>query len=816
MAMPRTESSLPFPPLNKIPLHKLPWSGRDGERYGDYDSATGEYVITRPDTPSPWYNYLTNGTFTGYISNTGGGTCFFDDAQHRRVLPTNLHNRPIDQPGRWIYIKDSVTGRHWSASWAPVYTPVSQYKYRCRVAAGYTTIESEYQGIATRTTYFVAPGAPCEIWSLEVKNVSSRARALDVFPYAEFILWSQPRDMNLDAAFKCTDIVSDGGVVIHRSLYDFTADNYGWAPQYAFFGSSLRPRSFDVAVDAFVGLYRGYAAPLAVRNGRCSNYVNRGGEPCAALHFSLKLRPGQTQRINFALGYADGESRCASLARRCTQDTWVDRQFATLKSRWRAYLNLFRARTGDPVLDVPFNYFAPVQSAMTFLLSRSLSPYQLSGSRGLGFRDSIQDTLGAMPREGRKAGELIATLLTTVRPAGDSCHTFYPAEKRGQGEGCWDDHLWPALAVGQYVRESGDTKFLQRTLPYWESSEKGSVLEHIERSFQFTEKHLGRHGLPLLGHADWNDCLNAFSGAESVFTAGLYCYAAREIEELYSFLGERRRAARMAQRFKTMAERINRTCWDGEWYVRLLLKDGAKVGSRKNEFGKIFIESNVWAVMSGVARGERAVRAMDSVRKHLGTPYGFRLCHPTFPYYDKSIGSISVFSPGLKENGSIFCHTNPWVTCAEAAIGRGKLAYDSFARLSPFTKNKIQSIHGGEPYVINQMIAMPPNKEAGRARNPWLTGSASWFYLAMSEAILGVRADYGGLRVDPCVPGWRRFEIRRVFRGVTYAITVHNPRGIEKGVSFIEVGGARSAGNVIPPPRKGVRTVKVGVHMGKA
>jgi len=813
MSKVRRPPKLPFAPLNDLQHCALPGVDVKVTQYGDYDRQTGEYLIHRPDTPQPWYNYLTNGRFTGYVSNTGGGTCFCDDAQNRRILRTHIHNRPVDQPGRWIYIRDRKSGRYWSATWAPTHNDLKQYKYQCRVGAGYTTISSVYNGIATTVTYFVPPQADCEIWRFEIMNRSKTDRLLDVFPYCEFMLWSQERDENLDAGFKCTDITCDDSVIIHRSMYDFPGTGGGWRRQYACFGSSATPRTFDVLMDAFVGPHNGYAAPAAVVNGKCSNYVNRSGQPCAAMQLPVRLPPGKTRRFNFVLGYAARQRAAKALAHKCAKDKWVLNQFARLRAAWQRHLAKFQAATGQAAFDVPFNYFAPVQSATTLLLSRSISPYQLSGSRGLGFRDSNQDTLGAVAHQPQKVRELITLLLGVVRPAGDACHKFYPAQGTGMEQGYWDDHLWCALAVGRYVRETGDLEFLGKVLPYWQSRRRGTVLEHLERAARFAERRSGKNGLPLLGEADWNDCLNAYPGAESVFTACLYCHAVREMGAMYEALGDGRNARRMELKHRAMARRINRRCWDGRWYTRLILADGSTVGSSKNRYGKIFIESNVWAVTSGVARGQRARTALDSARKYLGTPYGFRLCVPPYPDYDPTVGSISVFPPGMKENGSIFCHTNPWLVCAEAAIGRGRLAYDAFVRLSPYTKNRIQSYHCGEPYVVSQMITMPPNKQAGRARNAWLTGTASWFYVCMAEAILGVKPDYPGLRIDPCVPGWKSFGIQREFRGTKYDIRVNNPQGIERGVRSVTINGKKIRGNLIPimPPR---RSVKVEVLMG--
>ncbi|MFH0940006.1 MAG: glycosyl transferase [Planctomycetota bacterium] len=783
------------------------------KRYGHFDVANREYVITRPDTPSPWHNYLTNGHFTSYVSNTGGGLCFCDDAQHRRILRTLLHSRPVDQPGRYLYLRDAVTKEIWSATWAPVYTDLKKFQYECRVGAGYNRIRSECHGIETIVTYFVAPDVNAEIWRVSVRNLTSRPRVIDLFSYAEFLLWSQPRDEDLDAAYKCTNVVKEGNCIIHQSLYDFTGDCYGWKPQYAYFSSSAAPKTFDVLMDSFIGVYRGYDRPLAVERGRCANWLNRGGHPCAAMHFPLRLKPEQTQNFAFSVGYVYNRKELHPQAQRSANVKFVDAQFKKLKTHWKTYLDQFTAHTGDEMLDTPFNTFAMVQSRTTFLLSRSISPYQLMGSRGLGFRDSNQDILGAIshapPQESR---EMLASLLSVIYESGEACHTFFPAKKEGSGWHCFDDHLWPALTVNSYVKETGDLAFLKRVIPYWKSKREGTVLERLERTLQFTDRHLGKHGLPLLGFADWNDCLNAADGCESVFTASLYCAAAKAVAELYRADGDERNAQRCFKRAQTMADRINKFCWDGQWYSRLILNDGRRVGAKNSPYGKIYIESNVWAALSDAAPEQRARQALDSVRKHLGTPFGFRLLTPPFMKYAPEIGSIGVFAPGLKENGSIFCHTNPWLIAAECELGRGDKAFDALSRISPAAKDKIQWIHGSEPYVISQMIALPPNREVGRARNPWLTGGAAWFYLAMSQYILGIKPDFDGLRIDPCVPGWKQFKVSRVFRGTRYNITVHNPKRVFKGVAGLSVGDKELIGNLIPTADRGA-TVQVDVEM---
>lgn len=806
----------PAEPLNDVPLHERPGLKQPPKRYGHFDPPAREYVITRPDTPQPWHNYITNGQFTGYVSHTGGGTCFAGDPRERRILRAHLHGRPVDQPGRWIYIRDRATGKFHSATWAPVHTPLSRFTYEARVGVGYTGIAARHNGILSRVTYFVPPDANAEVWWFVISNVGRQTRRLDVFPYAEFFCWSLERDNNLDSAFKCTDVAAFDRMILHRSYYDWGKARGGWQRQFAYFASSAKPASFDTNIEAFVGVHNGYDRPLAVVEGRCSNYENRGGEPVAAMQIPMTLRPGQSRTVMFAVGYATTEPAARRDARRVTQVAFVKRQFKKMRRNWEDYLDRFQAETGEPAFDVPFNTWAPYQSATTFLLSRSISPYQLNGARGLGFRDSNQDTLGSMPHQPHAASrELIAKLLSVQRPSGEASHDFRPGPGLGVGSGCWDDHLWPALSVEWYVKESGDLAFLDRALPYQGGRKEGPVIRHLERALAFTDRHLGANGLPLLGRADWNDCINAYEGAESLFTAGLYCAACRSIESLHLARGDKRAARRCARRHAAMAERINRVGWDGRWYRRLIAKNGEPVGSRKNRYGKIFIESNVWAVLGGAAPPDRARVALDSVRRHLGTPFGHRLCWPPYPDYDPAVGTIGLFAPGYKENGSVFCHCNPWLVLAEAMLGRGERAFDVYRRISAWEKDRIQSVHCAEPYVVSQMIIMPPNLEAGRARNPWLTGTASWMAASMARGILGVRPDFNGLIVDPCVPRWKDFRIRRIFRGITFDIHVSNPGRAERGVREISVAGKTFEGGSIPLSAVGRRrTVRVEVRMG--
>lgn len=805
-----------FEPVNEVPLQPRPGVDPKIHRYGRYDPDSREYLIERPDTPQPWHNYITNGEFTGYVSQTGGGTCYYRDPVERRILRTHLHGRPVDQPGRWVYIRDRKTGAYHSATWAPVHTPLEDYSYRCRVGIGYSVLEAECNGIASSLTYFVPPDADAEIWLLELTNTGKSSRRLDIFPYAEFFYWSLARDNNLDAGFKCTDIQHHGRAIIHRSYYDWGPERGSWQRQFAVFASSEDPADVDTNIDAFVGIHRGYDRPLAVENGRCSNFVNRGGKPVAAMRLGVNLRAGQTKRLAFIVGYGKDDAACKRLAKRAADVDFADAQLTKLKKQWEGFLSACQAQTPDPTLDVPFNSFSPYQNAITFICSRAISPYQLTGNRGLGYRDSTQDTLGVMPyQDPAKTKALLKTLLGVQKTSGEASHNFFPGLGYGVGGGCWDDHLWPCLAAEWYVKETGDLGFLDEEVGFNDSDRKATVMEHLALALKFTHTNRGAHGLPLLGEADWNDCLNAPHGAESLFTAGLYCAALQSCRELYDVRGEKAKARRCAQRHSEQVDLVNNHAWDGKWYIRMLSRDGTPVGSRKNKQGKIWIESNVWLVIGGAAPEDRARTALDSLRKHLCTPYGYRICWPGYDGdYDPEIGNVTIFPPGYKENASNFQHTNPWLVVAETLLGRGKIAWDAFARISPYTKDSIQDVHCAEPYAVSSMVVMPPNLEAGRAKNPWLTGFASWLLAAMGRYILGVRPEFDGLRIDPCIPGWKEFSLQRRFRGVTYDIHIRNPKGLERGVTELLVDGERVEGNIIPLPKKKRGTVRVEATMG--
>ncbi len=774
-------------------------------KYGYFDEERREFVITRPDTPRPWYNYIRNARYCGLVSNTGGGASFHIDPKHKRVLRYRYDNIPHDRPGRYVYVRDDETKRYWSATWQPVRTALKDFRYECRVGLNYQVIRARCRSIESTLTYFVAPEDDVEIWLLELKNAGRKKRRVSTFSYAELALWGAIRDLvNLDAAPACTDIVYDDGVFVHRT-YNDTGTSLGtmdFVRNYCYVASSLPPAGFDGHRETFIGPYRSETNPLVVERGKSNDFFGRADYPLASFWHKHRLAPGKKLTLVYQIGLADSPDDFPALIEKYRNEETVRAALAELKSSWRERLERFQAETPSENFDAVFNTWNPYQSTMTFHLSRSISPYQMGISRGIGYRDTSQDALApccALPDE---VAEKLVALMRNQFPDGTVYHQFFPLTGEGGDTGFWDNHLWFPLTVARYCKEAGNLAYLDHEVEFVGGEEKGSVFEHIRRAIEAGWRLRGPHGLSLVGKADWNDCLNpADERTESVFTSCLFVAAAREAALLARAAGKEEEARTFESQADEVTRLVNEVAWDGAWYRRMIFPDGTALGSASQELraGYIFLEPQVWAVLSGVAPRERALRAMDSVKEHLATEYGVAILRDPFTEYDPAVGSVGVVTPGLKENGGAFMHVNSWVVLAEAALGRGARAFEYFSAMSPFTKNEIADIHESDPYVYNQYAAVAPFWKPGRARGPWLTGTASWSYVALGDWILGVRAELKGLRIDPCVPpGWKRFRISRAFRGAKYEIEVENPGGVEKGVRRVELDGEEIKGNLLP------------------
>ena len=766
-------------------------------RYGRFDDERREYVVTRPDTPLPWINYLGVDEYCGLISNTAGGYSFCRDPRERRILRYRYNSVPADRPGRYLYLRDHARGEYWSASWQPVQKPVRPGAYECRHGLSYTGIRTRHRGIATETTYFVPLDERVEVWRLRVKNAGRGTRRLGVFSYAEFCLWDAVNDMT-DFQYN----LNIGQTTFRANTVYHVTNYHAHQPCYAWFWCSRKAASWDGLRQAFIGPYRSEANPLALERGTCSNTPAAGWAPCASLHVELELAPGAEEELVFVLGYGEPWGEDEPLRKNYRRPGAAQKELARLASYWDDCLCRFSAQTPDAAVNSMVNVWNPYQCRTTFNWSRSASYFESGIGRGMGFRDSNQDILGFVHQIPALARSRLRDIAATQFPDGRAHHQYSPLTRKGAGEGFGDDHLWLVIAADAYLRETGDFAVLEEPVPYNDGS-AGSLYEHLRRAVSWSAASTGWHDLPKIGTADWNDCLNLAGPngtAASVMVAEMYVHAADLLARIASRTGREAHAEELRRAAQDMRARVNESCWDGSWYLRAFTDAGLPVGSSASDEGRIWLESQVWAVLSGTAGPERARRCMDSVAELLATEKGIVLFAPGYSRYHPELGYVSVFPRGLKENAAIFCHTNPWAMIAECMLGRGDQAFRYYKAILPSASNETADERGTEPYVYAQMIAGPEHRDFGQAKNSWLTGTASWNFVAISQHILGVRPEMDGLRIDPCIPhGWKTFSVTRVFRGDTLQITISNPRGLCRGVRRLRVDGARVEGNLVRP-----------------
>jgi cellobiose phosphorylase len=808
-------------------------------KYGYFDDQNREYVITQPDTPLPWINYLGCQAYFGIISNTAGGYSFYRDARLRRISRYRYNNAPFDLGGRYIYLRDDTSGEFWSPSWQPTRQKLENYS--CRHGMGYTTIGSQYAGIEASTRYFVPLDENLEIWQLTVTNHRQQAAELSIFSVIEFCLWdAQDDSTNFQRNFSIGEVEVEDGVIYHKTEYRERRDHF------SFFACSEKIAGFDTQRDVFLGPYRGWDNPSVVELGRSSNSVAHGWAPVGSHQVKLFLQPGESQQTVFLLGYQENprdqkfdppdsqilnKKRAKCVVSRYLVPARADAAFEKLRLYWDELLGLCQVDTPDVHTNRMVNIWNAYQCMATFNMSRSASFYESGIGRGLGFRDSNQDLLGFVHMVPERARERILDLAATQLPTGGAYHQFQPLTKRGNndiGSGFNDDPHWLIIGVGAYLKETGDWSILDEPVPY--DNVPGSetpLYEHLQRSFRYTLDRLGPHGLPLIGRADWNDCLNlnCFSDspgqsfqtttnkdgmvAESVFIAGLFVLAGCELAEITKHRGLEAEACAFLAEVTRMKATIRKHGWDGEWFLRAYDDFGRKVGSKENAEGKIFIETQGFCTLAGIGLEDgRALQALKSTRKLLATKHGIVLQQPAYSKYYLELGEISSYPPGYKENAGIFCHNNPWVIIGETRVGNGDAAHDYYTRINPSAREEISDVHRCEPYVYAQMIAGRDASTHGEAKNSWLTGTAAWNYYAITQWILGIRTGYDGLVIAPVIPeSWRGFQATRKFRGVTYHIAVERAGG--GNLVSLEVDGALIPGNVVPLPPEGTKSVAV-------
>jgi cellobiose phosphorylase len=816
-------------------------------RYGYFDDSNREYVIERSDTPLPWINYLGSESYFGLISNTAGGYSFYKDARLRRLTRYRYNNAPLDSGGRYIYLRDNDSSRFWSSSWMPTRTSLDSYE--CRHGMGYTIIKSKFADIESQTRYFVPLGENLEIWELTLTNHRNKPADISVYSAIEFNLWDALDDAtNFQRNYSIGQVEVVDGVIYHKTEYRERRDHF------AYFACSEKLTGFDTQRESFLGSYRGWDSPQVVEAGNSTNSITHGWQPIGSQHVKVKLAAGEKKKIIFILGYHENpkdakfdppdsqtinKKTVLPIIARYLKADEVEKSFQSLRVYWDELLEKFQVATPDVHTNRMVNIWNAYQTMITFNLSRSASYFESGIGRGMGFRDSNQDLLGFVHLIPERARERILDLTATQLETGGAYHQYQPLTKRGNndvGSGFNDDPVWLVLAVTAYIKETGDWSILSEQVPYDnQPGSEESLYGHLERSIQYTLDRLGPHGLPLIGRADWNDCLNlnCFSDtpgqsfqtttnkdgkvAESVLIAGLFVLAAKEMAELTQKMKEERNdsfiSALSSNDFERHAKNMESTIWqhgwDGEWFRRAYDDFGQVLGSKENDEGKIFIEPQGICVMAGLGvQDDRAEKAMNSVGEHLATPHGIVLQQPAFSKYYLHLGEISSYPPGYKENAGIFCHTNPWIMIAEAKIGRGDRAHDYYSRINPSAREEIGELHRCEPYVYAQMIAGKDAATHGEAKNSWLTGTAAWNYVAITQWILGIRPTYAGLRIAPVIPSaWKNFDATRMYRGVRYAIQVER-KGAGNEVK-LEVDGNPIDGTVIPLPAENSKAVHV-------
>ncbi|MFA5676121.1 MAG: hypothetical protein WDA65_06315 [Christensenellales bacterium] len=774
-------------------------------RFGCFDDVTKEYVINTPATPLPWINYLGNDDFFTIISNTCGGYSFYRDAKLRRITRFRYNNVPLDFGGKYYYIKEGDIV--WNPGFMPVKTDLD--RYICRHGLGYTVFESQKNELSVELTCFVPLNYPCEINCLVIKNTGSRQKDFQLYSAAEWCLWNTVDDStNFQRNYNIGEVEVSGSAIYHKTEYRERRNHY------AFFSVNSTVDGFDTDRESFLGKFRSWEMPETVERGLSRNSIASGWAPMASHRIDVSLAPGEERCFIFMLGYVENQqnqkfespgviNKTKALEMIDAFNTYEQVQYAlaSLSQHWDGLLSKFNLNSGEDKLDRMVNIWNQYQCMVTFNISRSASYFESGTGRGMGFRDSCQDLLGFVHLIPERARERILDIAAIQFKDGSTYHQYQPLTKRGNadaGSGFNDDPLWLVACTAAYIRETGDMSILNAPATF--NSIPGSevpLMEHLRRSINYTLKNKGPHGLPLIGRADWNDCLNlnCFSEepgesfqtcanyesgkAESVFIAGLFVYTASEYAKLCRMCGNAREAGLIEAEIESMSQAVLKHGWDGEWFIRAYDAFGNKVGSNECAEGKIFIEPQGFCVMAGIGENEGlGERALASASKYLANDYGMELLYPCYTQYYKELGEISSYPPGYKENGSVFCHNNPWITLAYSALNNGDMAYDTYIRNCPAYIEDKSDIHRTEPYVYSQTIAGRSAKNYGEAKNSWLTGTAAWAFAAISQGILGIRPDYDGLMIKPCLPAsLKKYTVKRMYRGTMYTITVINNGG---------------------------------------
>ncbi len=781
-------------------------------QYGHFDDNNKEYIITRPDTPKSWSNYLGSTEYGAIITNNAGGYSFYKSGGMGRILRMRFNSIPMDQPGRYIYLHDQDSKDFWSASWQPVGKPLDSFKSTCRHGTGYTIITSDYAGIESEVTYFVPPGKLFEVWHVRLTNTSDKKRSLSAFTYTELVgTWNAIDDLlniqyvQYTAQMKVIDGIIDHGTNVHLPAMpeNFKEKDQGRHTFQALVGAEVT--GYDTDREAFLGPYRTYANPIAVERGQCSGSLGYGDNPCASLQTDIELAPGDSKEFLVIMGIGQAAIEGKQAVAEFSDLSRADTELQKVKNYWHERLEGLTAQTPDGELNSTINTWGIYNALITFMWSRAASLIYSGIDRdGLGYRDTVQDFLGVLhsiPAEARERLELMITgqvstggALPVVLPISHNPgHEKLPAEEEYRSDDC----MWLFNAIPAYVKETGDLDFYYKVLPYADKGED-TVFAHLKRAIQFNLDRSGAHGLPCGLAADWNDCLRFGHNGETVFVTMQLRLALKTYIDIAQLLNNKKEEEWATPILHELDKNIQEHAWDGEWFLRGYRYDGMKFGSKDSPEGQIFLNPNAWSVISGAAPPEQATLAMKNVKDRLATEYGIAVCDPPYTKTDHNIVRASFMNPGLKENGGIFVHTQGWAVMAEAMLGHGNQAYEYLRAYLPAAYNTKAEIREIEPYVVCQSTHAKYSPKHGASRIPWLSGSATWTYYAISQYILGIRPEYDGLTIDPCIPSvWDGFAATRKFRGCLFEIEVLNPEHVEKGVAKLELNGKALDSNFI-------------------
>ncbi len=781
-------------------------------QFGHFDDTNKEYVIDRPDTPRSWSNYLGSTDYGAIITNNAGGYSFFHSAAQGRFMRLRFNSVPMDQPGRYLYLHDRDSKDYWSASWQPVGKPLEQYRSICRHGTAYTIIESEYNKVNTETTYFVPLGRLFECWVQKVTNRDSVKRRLRVFTFVEYANnWHIMQDfMNLQyTQYICRMKVIDGMIDhgINVLLPDGSGDfeNHD-GNRHTFLAVAGAPvTGYDTDRDIFLGKYRSYHNPEAVETGACSNSLAYGDNGCGVLQMDIDLEPGQSQEFVVFMGIGKADTEGRAVIAEFGDSAKVHQAFDELKAYWHGRIEGMHVNTPDPEFNSMTNMWSPFNCLMTYAWSRAASLVYSGERDGLGYRDTVQDLLGVLPTIPEDAGKRLELMITGQVSTGGAMpvvkpFSHHPGRETPPAEEAYrsDDCLWLFNTIPAYVKETGDLAFYDKELPYADTG-KATVLGHMRRAIEFNLERSGAHGLPCGLSADWNDCLELGQEGETVFVAFQLRYALMTYSEICELLNRPGEAAWAQEHLSTLDDNLQEHAWDGAWFMRAYREDGMKFGTHENDEGSLWLNPQSWAVFSRHADGVQAEQVMKAVSERLATEYGIMVCDPPYEKTDHHVVKASLFNQGMKENASIFSHTQGWAVIAETMLGHGDKAFAYYRAFMPAAYNTKADVRQIEPYVNCQFTHSKYSPRFGASRLPWLTGAAAWSYYAATQYILGIQPDYSGLRIDPCIPAdWKEVSVRRRFRKKLLNITIRNEQGLQKGVCELTLNGERLDGNLIP------------------